>query len=208
MGPQNKARPHYLRPRGRDLRRVRADVHNTFMIFKRPIVPIMALIISFCMLGCGSLHHAQRVLIEHPKRVVQYPSQAGNFIGTVIGFPVGLILMFPAALIADMLPLDDETKAWAGLYPYVICIDTVTVIVGGLPWCAFGWRGVEKPMNEPGDEWLESLPRGAYVVTENGEMIAGRTSTNSIIGKNRKNEANGRESTGAPPAAGTPETHP
>ena len=162
--------------------------------------------------ACGTLNsmdRAQWALVQHPKRIVRYPANVGKAAGMIVGIPIGAILAFPSALIVNALPYDDETKAWSGLIPFVACYDICTIMIGGIPWCAFGWWGVKKPIKEPGDEWLERLPPGAYVVTENGEMIVGRTSTNTIIRNKRDTEANhGLESTSAPPTAGTLETHP
>jgi hypothetical protein len=130
--------------------------------------------------GCTSLNNAHMALIEHPKRTVKYPAHVGETVGTIVGIPVGIVLMIPTMIVANLLPLDEETKAWSGLYPFAACRDLGTIVIGGIPWCLVGWWGLPEPKPEADEERTCRLPRGSYVEDENGGMIVGEDQTTNI----------------------------
>lgn len=105
----------------------------------------MFLIMVIVLPGCSSLHRGSRTLVEHPKKIVKYPAYIGEAVGGIVGIPVTYAVMIPATLIvASLCPLNKDNDPRSYLHPFRDCIDTGTIIVGGIPWCAFGWWGVPK----------------------------------------------------------------
>ena len=147
---------------------------------KHSLIATLVLMATALLPGCATLNNAHQTLIEHPKRTVRYPSHVGEAVGTIVGIPVGIVLMIPTMMVAHLLPLDEETKAWSGLYPFAACCDLGTIVVGGIPWCIVGWWGLPEPKPETEEERTAHLPRGTYVETENGWTIIGETPTNGI----------------------------
>ena len=127
--------------------------------------------------ACSSLQNANQALVAHPKKCVRYPANAGQAVGTVVGIPVGIVLALPTMAVYHFLPVDEETKGWSGLFPFVVCQQLGTVIIGGIPWCGVGWWGV--PESEPKEvvNTTARWPMGTYVETPDGSMIVGDASS-------------------------------
>lgn len=89
------------------------------------------------IVGCASTRQS---LVTHPKPIVRYPAKIGYQIGTLLGFPVSIIL-YPITVIASGGE-DCETQAWAPFAPVIYMRDITSTIVGGIPWVFFGWWGV------------------------------------------------------------------
>ena len=138
---------------------------------------VLLLIVTSFLQGCSSLQHADQTLVEHPKKCVRYPAKAGQAAGTVVGIPVGIVLALPTMVVYNFLPVDEETKGWSGIFPFVVCQQLGTVIIGGLPWCAFGWWGVPKSEPKAVANTKARWPMGTYVETPTGSMVVGDSSS-------------------------------
>ena len=144
---------------------------------KVTFIVVLLLIVTSFLPGCSSLQHADQTLVEHPKKCVSYPAKAGQAAGTVVGIPVGIVLALPTMVVYNFLPVDEETKGWSGIFPFVVCQQLGTVIIGGLPWCAFGWWGVPKSEPKAVANTKARWPMGTYVETPTGSMVVGDSSS-------------------------------
>ena len=144
---------------------------------KNTIILVFSLMVTSLLPACRSLGNADRTLVEHPKKCVRYPANAGRAVGTVVGIPVGIVLALPTMAVYNFLPVDEETKGWSGIFPFVVCQQLGTVIIGGLPWCAFGWWGVPKSEPKAVANTKARWPMGTYVETPTGSMVVGDSSS-------------------------------
>ncbi len=103
--------------------------------------------ISLCvyLVGCSTIDKAHWELIEHPKKIVRYPSKTGELVGGIVGVPIAVVLVLPNAIICNVFPVDNETKAWAVFYPFIACYDIGTILFGGIPWLIFGQDNKSNP---------------------------------------------------------------
>ncbi|MFC1461337.1 hypothetical protein ACFLQR_02320 [Verrucomicrobiota bacterium] len=99
--------------------------------------------------GCASLNRPVCELMEHPKRVVKYPSRVGNVCGSIVGVPVSVVLL-PVSYPVTIASGDTGEEGWGVYAPAVFCGDVGTILFGGVPWLGFGWWGNEQePKGQP-----------------------------------------------------------
>ncbi len=111
---------------------------------------LVLLVLLVALNGCVSLTvpPAER-LREHPKRVVRYPANAGQAVGTVVGIPLSIVLL-PVTVPYIYLATDRsfETGQFA-MVPWVVSQAVGIICVGGPPWLLFGWWGRTEPVEKP-----------------------------------------------------------
>ena len=144
---------------------------------KDTLIVVLLFIVTSFLTACSSLQHADQTLVEHPKKCVRYPANVGHAIGTVVGIPVGIVLALPTMAVYNFLPVDEETKGWSGIFPFIVCQQLGTVTIGGIPWCAFGWWGAHKFEPKAEVKTEARWPMGTYVETPAGSMVVGDPSS-------------------------------
>ena len=144
---------------------------------KGTLIVVLILILTSLLPACSSLQNANQTLVEHPKKCVRYPANVGHAIGTVVGIPVGIVLALPTMAVYNFLPVDEETKGWSGIFPFIVCQQLGTVTIGGIPWCAFGWWGAHKSEPKAEVNTESRWPMGTYVETPTGSMVVGDSSS-------------------------------
>jgi hypothetical protein len=88
--------------------------------------------------------------VEHPKRVVRYPSTAGSVVGGIVGIPAEIVA-FPVSAVVFIVGenVDPREERWAVGYVWATCRDTGSILFGGIPWLCFGWWGEESDKPQP-----------------------------------------------------------
>ena len=123
-------------------------------------VTFLLMLLSVAITGCASIINGPTCLTEHPKGVVRHPARAGQNIGFVVGIPVMIALLpvtYPIALANNT-----SGETWDVFIPALAVRDGGAILIGGLPWLAFGWWGDQTPReNIPTTRSSELPPAGA-----------------------------------------------